>query len=248
MAKVITVINQKGGVAKTTTTATIGAGLRLKGFKVLFIDLDAQGNLSYSMGAASGVNAFNLLNGEALAVDAIQQTLQGDLIASSDLLSGTRLDCKYGVNTLKAALEPIQGAYDYILIDTPPALGILTINALTACNVAIIPALTDIYSLQAIGKLYRTIETVKKNSNPDLNILGILLIRYKARTILSQRLSQLLEVTANRFNTKIFNTKIRTCISLPECQTQKKSIFDYAPRSNAAEDYKKLVNEILRGF
>ena len=173
MSRVYAVINQKGGVGKSTTAATLAAGLSLKGYKTLSIDLDAQGNLSYTAKArTNGATALGVLTGEVKAEEAIQHTASGDIIASNKALAGadafiadTGKEYK-----LKEALESLQAAYDYVIIDTPPALGILTINALTACNSVIIPAQADIYSLQGVEQLADTMKPVKKYCNPDLKI------------------------------------------------------------------------------
>lgn len=244
----LAVINQKGGVGKSTTALAIGAGLTLRGFKVLYIDLDSQGNLSYTLGAnTSQKGAMELLQHQTTALEAIQQTEQGGVIASSPALAGADLI----INTtgkeyrLKEALEPLQKHFDYAIIDTPPALGILTINALTACTGAIIPAQADIYSLQGIGQLHSTIETVKRYCNPSLIIKGIVLTRYNARSIISREVTELIDETAQRLHTKLYKAKIRECTALKEAQATRQSIFAYAPRSNATKDYKALVSEII---
>ena len=250
MSKAIAVINQKGGVGKSTTALAIGAGLSLKGYSVLFIDLDAQGNLSYTLGAdTKGYNAMGVLERPETAKEEIQHTPQGDIIASSPKLAGAdKLLEETGKEyRLKEALESLQGAYDYIIVDTPPALGILTINALTACTGAIIPAQADIYSLQGIGQLNSTIETVKKYCNPSLSIMGIVITRFNGRSIIRREVAEMLEHTADQLHTKLFSSKIRECTALVEAQATKQNIYSYAPRSNATADYKALVDEILRG-
>ena len=243
------IINQKGGVGKSTTAQAIGAGLSLKGYSVLFIDLDAQGNLSYTMGAnTKGYNAIGILERPETAKEEIQHTPSGDIIASSPKLAGADklLEDTGKEYKLREALEGLQGIYDYIIIDTPPALGILTINALTACTGAIIPAQADIYSLQGIAQLNGTIETVKKYCNPSLSIKGIVLTRYNARSTIRREVAEMLEQTAGQLHTKLYSSKIRECIALVEAQAMKQSIYTYAPRSNATADYKALVDEILK--
>ena len=250
MSKAIAVINQKGGVGKSTTALAIGAGLSLKGYSVLFIDLDAQGNLSYTLGAdTKGYNAMGVLERPETAKEEIQHTPQGDIIASSPKLAGAdKLLEETGKEyRLKEALESLQGAYDYIIVDTPPALGILTINALTACTGAIIPAQADIYSLQGIGQLNSTIETVKKYCNPSLSIMGIVITRFNGRSIIRREVAEMLERTADQLHTKLFSAKIRECTALVEAQATKQNIYSYAPRSNATADYKALVDEIIKG-
>ena len=250
MSKAIAVINQKGGVGKSTTALAIGAGLSLKGYSVLFIDLDAQGNLSYTLGAdTKGYNAMGVLERPETAKEEIQHTPQGDIIASSPKLAGAdKLLEETGKEyRLKEALESLQGAYDYIIVDTPPALGILTINALTACTGAIIPAQADIYSLQGIGQLNSTIETVKKYCNPSLSIMGIVITRFNGRSIIRREVAEMLEHTADQLRTKLYSSKIRECTALVEAQATKQNIYSYAPRSNATADYKALVDEIIKG-
>ena len=242
------IINQKGGVGKSTTALAIGSGLKRQGSKVLFIDLDAQGNLSYTMGAnTQGYNALGILQRPETTAEEIQHTAQGDIVASSPALAGadTVLSDVGKEYKLKEALATVSGLYDYCIIDTPPALSILTINALTACNGAIIPAQADIYSLQGIGQLNNTIQTIKKYCNPDLSIKGIILTRYNARSVLSKEVTELIEQTASELNTKVFNTKIRECTALKEAQAMKQDIFTYAPKSNAYADYTDIIKELL---
>lgn len=248
MSQTIAVLNQKGGVGKSTTAQALGAGLILKGYSVLFVDLDYQGNLSYSMGASTkGYNALGVLERPETAKEETQHTRNGDIIASSPKLAGADklLEDTGKEYRLKEALETLRGQYDYIVIDTPPALGILTINALTACTGAIIPAQADPYSLQGIAQLHGTIETVRKYCNPSLSIMGIVITRYNARSTIRREVAEMLEQTARQLHTKLYATKIRECVSIVEAQAMKQSIYSYAPRSNATADYKALVNEIL---
>ena len=248
--KTYAIINQKGGVGKSTTAHAIGAGLSLKGFSVLFIDLDAQGNLSYTMGAnTNGYNALGILERPETARTEIQHTEGGDIIASSPKLAGAEklIEDTGKEYRLREALEQLEGLYDYIIIDTPPALGILTINALTACNEAIIPAQADIYSLQGILQLKATIEAVKRYCNPLLSINGILLTRYNKRAVIRREVAEMLQRTAEQLQTKLYNAKIRECTAIVEAQAMKQNIYKYAPRSNATADYKALVEELTEG-
>ncbi len=247
--EIIAVINQKGGVGKSTTAHAIGAGLTLKGYRVLYIDLDAQGNLSYTLRAdTNGLTAMELLQGRNTQA-AIQRTAQGDIIASSPSLAGadTIITATGKEYRLREALEPLKKNYDYCIIDTPPALGILTINALTACTGAIIPAQADIYSLQGISQLHSTIETVKRYCNPALSIKGIVLTRYNSRAIISREVADMIEQTAGQLQTKLYKAKIRECTAIKEAQATQQDIYSYAPRSNATADYTALIAEILGG-
>lgn len=248
MGKVIAVINQKGGVGKSTTAAALLSGLTLKGYKTLAVDLDAQSNLTFSTGAAtSGKTVLSLLTGEAKAEEAIQRTESGDIIPAHKALSGadafiTETGKEY---KLREALEPIKAAYDYIILDTPPALGILTVNALTAADSIIIPAQADIYSLQGIEQLAETMKPVKKYCNPALTIEGILLTRYNPRSILSKEVASLAEQLAGKLETKVFRTTIREAIAVKEAQISRQSLYSYAPKAKATEDYTRLVDELL---
>lgn len=248
MKECIAVINQKGGVGKSTTSNAIGAGLFQRGYKVLFIDLDAQGNLSYSMKCENKpLSSLEVLTGTATAKEATLTTPQGDIIpASPALASADTIITDTGREyRLKEALEPLKEVYDYIIIDTPPALGTLTINALTACDSVIIPAQADIYSLQGIGQLSQTIQTVKRYCNKGLTIKGIVITRYSPRAVLTRDMTDLLEDTAKQLNTKVFTSRIRECIALKEAQASQTDIFTYNPRSNAGIDYKALLEEMI---
>ena len=248
MKEIFAVINQKGGVGKSTTAGALGAGLMQRGHAVLIIDLDAQGNLSYTMGAAPGAaTSFDLLTGAA-AADAVQHTPQGDIIPASPALAGADLAITQTGKEyrLKEALEPVRELYDFIVIDTPPALGILTINALTAATGAIIPAQADIYSLQGIGQLYSTIDAVRKYTNPQLQVKGILLTRFNARSVLSRDITTMIEDTAKQLGTTVFASRIREAIAVKEAQASKQGLLSYAPKSTAAQDYLQFVDEIER--
>lgn len=245
---IYSISNQKGGVGKSTTVNALGAGLARKGFKVLYVDLDAQGNLSHSMRTTNrAITSLEVLTGTATAAEAIVETLQGDIIpASPALASADAILTDTGKEyRLREALAPISDKYDYCILDTPPALGTLTVNALTACNGVLITTQADIYSLQGIGQLARTIQTVQKYCNSDLSIIGIAITRYSSRAVLTRDMTELLEDTAKQLHTTVYTTKIRECIALKEAQARQQDIFTYSPSSNAAKDYERLLNEIL---
>ena len=246
--KVVAIINQKGGVGKSTTALALGAGLSLKGFKILFIDLDAQGNLTHTLGASKdGITSVDILTREAGASEAIFKGEHWDYIIGSPTLAGADMILTQTGKEfrLKEALGPVRENYDYIIIDTPPALGILTVNALAACTGIIIPAQADIYSLQGIGHLYGTIKTVKQYCNPELRIMGILLTRYNPRSILSRDISEMIEQTAAQLETKVYKTSIREAIAIKEAQARQQDIYSYAPKGKATADYKAFVKEVL---
>jgi len=249
MGKVISISNQKGGVGKTTTTCNLAAGLTKKGFHVLIIDLDAQGNLGFSVGADIDTCAtiYDVLKGNAKTQFAIQKMKTADIITSSILLSGIELEF---TNTgreflLKEAIKPILDNYDYILLDTPPALGILTINAFTASDTIIVPMLSDIFSLQGIAQLYETFERVKKYCNPNLTIAGILLTKHNPRTHLSREIRGTAELIAQDLNINLFDSTIRSSVAVSEAQSVQQSILEYAPKHNISKDYLQFTNELL---
>lgn len=248
--KTITIINQKGGVGKSTTAHTLAVGLaKLHKKRVLLIDLDAQGNISYTLGASKETpSIYELLTDTATIKEAIQHRGGIDFISSSSALSVLDMTLKDTGKEfkLKEALAPLASSYDFIIIDTPPALGIITINALTASSDVIIPAQADIYSIQGIGQLKGTMDKVKKYCNNDLSIMGILLTRYNKRSNLTRDITDLITNTAKQLNTRVFNSTIREGVAVKEAQASKKDLFEYAPKSNPALDYKELVKEVIK--
>ena len=248
MSKTLAIMNQKGGAGKTTTAEALAAGLTLKGYSVLAVDLDAQCNMSYTARAKTdGATALGVLTGEIRAGDAIQHTGSGDIIPASKALAGadafiTDTGKEY---RLREALEPISGGYDYIVLDTPPHLGILTVNALTACDGVIIPTVADIYSLQGIEQLAETMKPVKKYCNPALSIEGILLTRYSPRSIVSREVAELAGRIAAKLGTRLFRATIREAVAVREAQISQQDLFHYAPRAKVTEDYARFIAELL---
>jgi chromosome partitioning protein len=246
---VVTVSNQKGGVGKTTTVCNLAAGLKEKGFRVLAVDLDPQGNLGFSVGADMETDAsiYHVLKGDVSAKDAIQETQTADIIVSSILLSAIELEFTSTGREylLKEALASVSGEYDYILLDTPPTLGILTVNAFTASDAVIVPMLSDIFSLQGIAQLYETVERVKKYCNPNLKVSGILLTNYNPRTNLSREIRGTVELVSRDLEVSLFETFIRKSVLVSEAQSVQRSVLVYAPENNAATDYRLFTEEIL---
>lgn len=241
----IAVVNRRGGVGKTATAHAIGAGLARKGYKTLFVDLDSQCNLTFDVGGnPAPLTSMEVLSGTATAQEAIQHTKGGDIIPASPSLAvaDTTITGTGKEYRLKEALAGLD--YDYIIIDTPPALGVLTVNALTASNSAIIPAQAEVHSIQGIGLLYEVIRAVQKYTNPALTIKGILITRYNGRAILSRDMKSNLEATAKELGTKVFTTPIRECTAIKEAQATQSDIYSYAPKSNATADYTALLNEL----
>lgn len=241
--------NEKGGVGKTTTAGALGAALSKRGYKVLLIDLDPQGNLTYSLGGheSPGASSYELITRTKSTAELTQHVGALDLIPANRTLAeaDTVLTMTGREYRLKEALEPLQSVYDFIIIDNRPALGVLTINSLTAADVLIIPAQANIFSLQGIGQLAAVVEGVKKYTNPGLTVLGILLTRYNERTILSRDLTQLIQDIAQAFNTRVFDTRIRQSIAIEEAQASKASLFDYDPNGKGTDDYRAFTDEVL---
>lgn len=250
MVRVIALVNQKGGVSKTTSTINIGAGLTNKNRKVLLIDIDPQGNLTASLGikAYELNNTINeVLKGQVGADKAIINLPGGyDIIPADIRLSGAEIELNNQPGRemiLKEALNPILNRYEYILIDCPPSLGILTLNGLTAAKEIFIPLQAEYLALHGMAQLIQTVKTVKKRLNADLNITGIIISFYDNRKILNR---EVLESIKEYFPDIIFNSKIRNNISLAEAPSNGMDIFQYKPDSNGAIDYKNLTKEIIK--
>lgn len=249
MSTIIAISNQKGGVGKTTTTNALTAGFQRKGFRTLAIDMDSQGNLSFSMGAENEnvPTIYHVLKGDVSALEAIQHTSFGDVIPGNILLSGVELE----FNTtgrefiLREALEPLKDLYDYIFIDTPPALSILTVNAFTASQYIIIPMLADVFSLQGLTQLYDTIQQVRKYCNPSLKIEGILLTRFNNRTVLSRDITETARLISEQLNMPIFDTVIRNSVVITEAQSIQEDMYSYSRTNNAVKDYSQLIDELI---
>ena len=246
---IIAVCNQKGGVGKTATAQAIAAGAAKIGRKTLSIDLDAQGNLTFSMGGNSNdVGVYDLLTGKAKAGQIIQKTKQGDIMAAGMELAeiGTAAAKIAGTKAetaLSEALKPVKRKYDTIVIDCPPALNVLLLNALVASNLVIIPLTADIFALQGLYQLKQTIDWAQSR-NKGLQIGGVLFIRHNTRTILARDLTDIIKDKCSELGLPVYDTTIREGVAIREAQAQGKNIFEYAPRSRAAQDYMKLIEEI----
>lgn len=247
--KIVTVTNQKGGVGKTTTVNSLIAGLNKIGQKTLGIDLDPQCNLSYCLRAdESKPSIKNVFKGECSLLDAVQQTEIGDFVQADKGLNNViqELNAIDQVYKLSKVLKEVNGKYDYVIIDTPPALSPLTINALVASNSVIIPVQADSFSMQGAEALADTITGIR-DVNENLSISGILIVRYKGRAGLAQHMNDKFAEFAKMFNTKVFETKIRDAIAVQESQLARKNLFDYDSSANVSMDYANFVKEFING-
>ncbi|HHT9125316.1 MAG TPA: ParA family protein [Candidatus Brocadiia bacterium] len=246
----IALANQKGGVGKTTSTANLGACLALLGKKVLVIDLDPQANLSIHLGVniyENNRSVYHLISGSCKPDEVISKTEIENLhiIPSNIDLAGAEIELVGIVGReiiLKENLGNILERYDYVLIDCPPSLGLLTLNALTTANEIFIPLQTEFFALQGVSKLMETFEIVRKRLNHNLEISGIIPCMHAARTKLNQ---EVLEKIKNYFEDKVFKTIIRKNIKLSESPSYGKPIVTYEPASHGAEDYMALAKEVI---
>lgn len=252
MAKrIITIANQKGGVAKTTTTGAMAAGLVKRGYNVLAIDLDPQGNLSDSVSADNmqKPTVYELMKGEVTIKEVIQKLPICDIIPANLNLSSADLEFTQTGREyiLKKAIEPVLADYDFIIFDTPPSLGIMTVNAFTVSDEVIIPSTAGIFAANGIMQLWRTIDTVKSYCNNNLSIAGILLTRYNPRASINQDLKQLTELIGNQIKAPIYDTYIRASVMVDEAQANRVDLFTYNDKNNVSQDYNKFIDEYLKG-
>ena len=247
--RVIAFANQKGGVAKTTTTLNLGVALKEKGFNVLLVDLDPQGNLTMSQGLNPDSierSMFDVLV-HRLPIQEVIQHAEVDLAVSSIDLAGAELALSSMIGrerALEKALADVKGGYDYLLIDTPPSLGLLTINALVASNGVIVPVQCEYLSLRGLVQLENTLSMIRENLNPHVEIEGILPTMYDKRTLHSREAVEILE---ENFGDLVFDTKIRKTVRYAEAPVKGTSVLKYDPSGKAAEAYRQLAKEVLDG-
>jgi chromosome partitioning protein len=249
MGRVISFANQKGGVAKTTTTLNLGVALSEKGFKVLLVDLDPQGNLTMSQGLNPDTierSMFDVLV-HRLPINEVIHHQEVDLAVSSIDLAGAELALSSMIGrerALEKAIAPVKDTYDYILIDTPPSLGLLTINALVAADGVIVPVQCEYLSLRGLVQLENTLSMIRENLNPDVRIIGILPTMFDGRTLHSK---EAVEILTENFGPLVFNTRIRKTVRYAEAPVKGSSVLKYDPRGPAADAYRDLAKEVLNG-
>lgn len=244
---VLTVAIEKGGSGKTTTIWGLGEWFHRAGRKVLFVDMDSQGNLSTLLKAdASKPTIYDVLTGTTGTWRAVQSTAYGDIIPFSPRMGelGSVLTSTGREYKLKEVLDRVKGQYDVVLIDTPPGIGIPSICALTASDGVIIPMKADILTLQGMESILGTVGSVKKYTNPELEILGILIADWDGRPALTKQIGELIEARAANVPTRVYGTKIRRGIAVQEAQAAKKGLFEYAPKSNPARDMDAFAKEL----
>lgn len=247
--KTVILLSRKGGVGKTATAHALGAGLAKRKKRVLFIDADGQANLTLSLkGNEEGIGLYEVLSQENTLKDAMQKTDCGYLVPANEILQAadTTLNGKNRQNRLRDALRSVEKDFDYCIIDTPAALGIVTINCLVAADKVIVPLQLDIYSLQGINRLCKALEVVQKDCGSKARISGFLVTRCKPNTNLSRQLLETLEKIAKNVNARVYESKIRECNAIMEAALNQTDIYEHAPRSNAAYDYEKFVDEFIK--
>lgn len=251
MARVYALTNQKGGVGKTTTAISLGAYLAASGRKVLVVDADPQANATSSLGIDKGAltrSMYDVLIGGMLMEQVITLTkrLGLDLVPSSPVLAGAGVELVNMMareHRLQQALKPLRERYDFVLIDSPPSLGLLTINALTAADGVLIPIQCEYLALEGLTQLLHTVELVQRNLNSRLAIRGMLLTMYDARTNLSR---QVADEVHRHFDKLVFRTIIPRSVRLSEAPSHGETILSYAPESSGALAYQALTAELLR--
>ncbi len=247
-ATIIAITNQKGGVGKTTTAAALLTSLHNRGARVLGVDLDPQGSLGFSLGLdiENCSTIYDVFRGQSQPEEVLASTDVCDLLPSNILLAGAELEFNRPGREflLKNALSRIEENYDFIIVDTPPALNLLTVNAYVASDSLIIPMAPEILSLLGVSQIKETIEGVQSYYNPRLKVLGILLNRFNGRFNLNREVLELAGQIAAQLHTRVFEAKVRSGVAAGEAPAHGQSVVDYAPRSKPAQDFEALCDEV----
>ena len=245
MAHIIAIANHKGGVGKTTSVQNIGVGLANAGKRVLLVDLDPQANLSDAFGFEEvEVSIYDAMTDKAkLPILNLKEGL--DIVPSSLDLSVAEIELSSVTGReyiLKELIDPVSPEYDYILIDCPPSLGLLTVNALTACSEVYIPLDAQYFSMKGLDKLMFIINQIRKRLNEGVEITGVFLTQFDSRIVVNRNVGDMIEQT---FPNKVFKSRIRRNVALVEGPIEDMDIYSYAPNSNGAKDYFNLTQEII---
>jgi chromosome partitioning protein len=248
MGKIVAIANQKGGVGKTTTCTSLCCALKNRGRRVLLVDADPQGNSTSGMGVdkSASPNIYDILVQGAEAVNAVVETKYGDVIPANKELSGAAVELVEAEErefVLKKALAPLKDIYDYIFVDCPPSLELLTVNALVAADTVLVPVQCEYYALEGIADLTTTIRRVNQRLNPDLKIEGIVLTMYDSRTNFS---NQVAEEIRKYFGDQVYKTMIPRNVRLAEAPSHGKPVIAYDRFSKGSRAYLKLANEFLK--
>ncbi|MCM0059547.1 MAG: AAA family ATPase [Algoriphagus sp.] len=243
--KTISIMNHKGGTGKTTSSINIGAGLAKKGLKVLLLDIDSQANLTEGLGKGDPELSVydSIRENKKLPILNVSENL--DLVPSSIDLLGAEMEIVSKIGReqiLHKLLKPVRSEYDYIIIDCPPSVGLLTVNAMVASDTILLPLQGEYFAYKGVDRLLGIVNEVRDNLNEKLEIGGVFITQINPNRILTKTI---VEKLTEDLQDKVFDTKIRINVALAEAQLQGQTIFDYAPESNGAKDYEMLVEEIL---
>lgn len=246
MTRIIAIVNQKGGVGKTTTAINLAAALFIKGKHSLLVDMDPQASLSASLGIRNAApTAYDIMTGHTTAQEAVISCAGYDVIPAGPQLVGADLELAATAGReyiLREKLDPLASGYDYIFIDCPPGLGLLTLNALTASGEVFIPLQAEYLALDGMARLLETVDLVRRRLNQRLKVSGIIITRYDQRRRLNR---DIIETIKNHFPGIVFEQPIRENISLAEAPSYGQHIFEYQKSSTGAADYSALADEIL---
>lgn len=244
--KTISIMNHKGGTGKTTSSINIGAGLAQKGYKVLLLDIDSQANLTEGLGIREAETSVydSIREGKKLPILNIGHNL--DLVPSSIDLLGAEMEMVSKIGReqiIKKLLKPLRTKYDFVIIDCPPSVGLLTVNAMVASDSILLPLQGEYFAYKGVDRLLGIINEVKENLNDKLEIAGVFITQLNTSRILTKTI---IDKLTEDLQGKVFETKIRMNVALAEAQLQGQSVFEYAPDSNGAKDYEMLVEEIIK--
>ena len=249
--KIVSISNIKGGVGKTTTAAVLAAGLAEKGYRVLLIDSDPQTNLTmcFLQEQTDELSSLYDIYGDGESIDDVKVPVRDNLdliIGDFELCNADIQFTKAGrLKMLKKAIKSIDGEYDFVIIDTPPNLGVLSLNAFIASDYMVVPMSVDSFSLKGVRLLKETLDDVADETEKELPVAGILLTKYNSRTNVSKLLEKSLNSAAGLLGTKVFGNRIRQAVVVQESQIAKEDLFSYSPNAKVAEDYKGFIDEFL---